>query len=233
LNRTKVFLCYFANHGKPKSKSVVLSAGDKRIEEGIADGRRHPWPIIGNGDTNHWADRFNIHGDSGLVVEMLRRLAGIEQQIVDCTLDAPGIDLRSSDGAYIDIDRDAVCCSMAPHSGDCFLGGQAYIVMSEWIVSVATGESQQGVDEFSHRNHGLLHLLEQFSSFVRENLLATEEFEISVDCRERVAQIMGYEAGHPANGCHSLSLADPGGSIPMLNAIEVLIMADSENLPLA
>jgi len=33
-------------------------------------------------------------------------------------------------------------------------------VMSEWIVSVAASESQQGVDEFSHRHPGLSHLLE-------------------------------------------------------------------------
>jgi hypothetical protein len=160
LNRTEVFLGYLANHGKSKSETLVLSAGDKRIKEGIADGPRHPRPIIGNGDTNHWADRFNIHGYFGFGIEMLRRLAGIEQQIVDCTLDAPGVDLRSSDGAYLDIDRDAVCCSMAPHSGGCSLSGQANMVMSEWIVSVATSESQQGINEFSHRHHGLLHLLE-------------------------------------------------------------------------
>jgi hypothetical protein len=91
---------------------------------------------------------------------MLRRLAGIEQQIVDCTLDTPGVDLRGSDGASFDIDRDAVYSSMTPHSSNCSLGGHANVVMSEWIVSVTASESQQGVDEFSHRHHGLSHLIE-------------------------------------------------------------------------
>jgi hypothetical protein len=42
---------------------------------------------------------------------------------------------------------------------------------------------------------------------------------------------MGYEASHSANGCQSFSLAGIGYSIPMLNAIEMLILVDSENLP--
>jgi hypothetical protein len=33
------------------------------------------------------------------------------------------------------------------------------VLMSEWIVSAAASESQEGVDEFSHRHHGLSHLL--------------------------------------------------------------------------
>jgi hypothetical protein len=45
-----------------------------------------------------------------------------------------------------------------------------------------------------------------------------------------MAQIMGYEASHSAYGCHSLSLAGPGYSIPLLNAIEMLILVNSENL---
>jgi hypothetical protein len=230
LNRTKVFLCYFAYHGKSKPKPVVLSAGDKWIKEGIAYGRRHPLPIIGNDDTNDWADRFNIHGHIGFRVEILRRLAGIEQQIVDCTLDAPGVDPRSSVGAYFDIDRDTARCSMAPHCGGCSLGGQANMVMRHWIVSVATSESQEGIDGFGHHHHSFLHLQEYFSPVVWENFLATEEFEICVDCREWVAQIMGYEASHPAYGCYPLSLADPGCSIHLLSALELLIPADSENL---
>jgi hypothetical protein len=34
------------------------SAGDNGIKDGIADGRRHPGPIVGNGDANRSAGTY-------------------------------------------------------------------------------------------------------------------------------------------------------------------------------
>src|SRR3984957_18739555 len=192
--------------GESKADSVFLAGAHEGLKECFPDGISNPRTRVTNADFDPVIVFHQSHCDPGYASAGLGGLNCVEYQVVEGAGELlavnPGIDRAGNicgDG-YVPAFR------VLAYVLDGALDQAVDRIAAQIQHLTCLAEQKQRFNEVGHALHSLLDLKMQLCALLSAGLGKAHEFGIGVDSREMVTKIVGYGAGHPADGGQTIRL---------------------------